>query len=73
MARRYARGISASDGFFSTLACIFPTNMKFLDRRQKCSHNDMLINVAAQHFFKTAPRRPGMAAILSIFTPISAD
>jgi hypothetical protein len=47
--------------------------MKFSDRRKKYSNNDMLINVAAQHFFKTAPQRLGMAAILSIFAPIFAD
>jgi hypothetical protein len=47
--------------------------MKFLNRRQKCSHNDMLINVAAQHFFKPTPRRLGRGAILSIFAPMLAD
>jgi hypothetical protein len=44
--------------------------MKFSDRRQKRSYPDALINVAAQHFFKTAPQRLGMAAVLSIFAPI---
>jgi hypothetical protein len=33
----------------------------------------VLINVAAQHFFETAPQRPGLAAILSIFASIFAD
>jgi hypothetical protein len=33
----------------------------------------VLINVAAQHFFKTTPQRLGRAAILSIFAPIFAD
>jgi hypothetical protein len=47
--------------------------MKFSDRRQKCSHNDVLINIAAQHFFQTAPQHPGMAAILSFFALIFAD
>jgi hypothetical protein len=41
--------------------------MKFSDRRQKNSYNDVLINVAAQHFLRTAPQRFEMAAILSIF------
>jgi hypothetical protein len=27
-------------------------NMKFSSRRQKCCHNDALINVAAQHFLR---------------------
>jgi hypothetical protein len=49
------------------LATVIHENMKFSNRRQKCSYNDALINVAVQHFFETAPRRPGMAAILSIF------
>jgi hypothetical protein len=48
-------------------------NTKFLNRRQKRSYTDALINVAAQHFFKTAPQRLGMATILSIFAPIFAD
>jgi hypothetical protein len=51
-------------------ATVIHENVKFSNRRQKGSYNDMLINVAAQHFFATAPRHPGLAAILSIFAPI---
>jgi hypothetical protein len=55
------------------LATVIHENAKFSNRRQRCSYNDALIIVAAQQFFKTAPQRLGMAARLSIFTPMFAD
>jgi len=44
--------------------------VKFSNSRQKCSHNDALINVAAQHFFETAHQRPVMAAIVKTRDPL---
>jgi hypothetical protein len=44
--------------------------MKFSDRRQKCSYYNLLINVAAQHFFQDCPTAPWDGGMLSIFTPI---
>jgi hypothetical protein len=34
------------------LATVIHENMKFSDRRQKCSYNNLLKNVAAQHFLR---------------------
>ena len=42
----------------------------FSKRRQKCSHANMLINVAAQHSLQAAPQRSGMAAIVKSGYPL---